>query len=383
MRVPTMAVPQRRGRATLRTGHSTRGAARPAVDLRGAARRARTSVRAHAAAVRSRAAVRAAPRARQASGALPALARPGKAQESGAVREPGAARPTGRARPTGAGLPAARRLRARATEARRWTTRPDPGDAGRTSGTHGGSRRARAVPHRGPRPRTARRGRPRPASRRSRTAPRRTAPPATTWTAPPATTWTELPAAARRGPNAAAPGAAARRVPVPRPRDRRGCPGRRTGSWVPRRRHPGRARHPPSEPGGGRRSSPGPRWRPGRARRVHVPSAGPCQDGRSRLHPVLLRVVVGTAYQPAQPGQPVGDGPLRTVRGRPVVVLPDHVVRRVLLGYHAARVVVRVPVPGPVSQPLRAGVVRVAQMPGYRSGLAGPHVLHRCGGPHG
>src|SRR5205823_8092120 len=69
--------------------------------------------------------------------------------------------------------------------------------------------------------------------------------------------------------------------------------------------------------------------------------------------------------------------------GRLVVLPADHVVRRVLLRHDAVRIVVRVPVPDAVSQPLRAGIVRVAQVPGYRATAPGPDILDRGADPPG
>ena len=79
----------------------------------------------------------------------------------------------------------------------------------------------------------------------------------------------------------------------------------------------------------------------------------------------------------AQLLQPAGDVTFGAVAGGPVIVDAHHFVRRILLRHNAVGVIVGVSITGGVAELLRAGVVAVAQMRGYQSGLARLDVAHR------
>src|SRR5690606_19479887 len=76
-------------------------------------------------------------------------------------------------------------------------------------------------------------------------------------------------------------------------------------------------------------------------------------------------------------GEAGGDVTLQAAQLRLVVAAPDELVGQVLLGRHSVRLVVGVDVLGAVAQPLRPGVVGVAQVERHRAGLPGLDVGDR------
>ena len=85
--------------------------------------------------------------------------------------------------------------------------------------------------------------------------------------------------------------------------------------------------------------------------------------------------MVATLFTPehgAQPGHALDQLALHAVPGRPVVVAPDQVVRRVLLLQHAAWVCVAVAVALAVAVPGGAGVGGVPQVGRDRAATTGP-----------